>query len=87
MINPLASALSSLRPGADFSFVDQDISTIVWNTEGVTIPTETEIAEEIARLEAIEIINLKAKEDAKASAQAKLAALGLTSEEILALYN
>jgi len=85
MINPLAAALNSLRPGTDFSFVDQDISTIVWKTEGVTAPTEVEITAEVTRLESAEIADVQAAEDAKASAQAKLAALGLTPEEISAL--
>ena len=83
MINPLSSALQSLRPGAEFSFTNQDVSTIVWHTEGITTPTKTEIDAKIADLETVNA----AKSDAKASAQAKLAALGLTGEEIAALSN
>ena len=85
MINPLASALSSLRPGADFSFVDQDIKTIVWNTEGVTTPTKKQIEDEIKRLEAEEAAALQARIDAKASAIAKLEALGLNLAEAQAI--
>jgi hypothetical protein len=83
MINPLSSALQALRPNAEFSFTDQDISTIAWHTEGVTTPSQTEIDAKIVELEAADA----AKADAKLTAQAKLAALGLTGEEIAALSN
>ena len=81
MINPLSSALQSLRPNAEFSFTDQDINTIVWHTEGVTTPSQAEIDAKIVELEAADA----AKVDARHSALAKLAALGLTPEEIAAL--
>lgn len=81
MINPLSSALQSLRPGAEFSFTDQDINTIVWHTEGVTTPSQAEIDAKIVELEAA----ATAKVDARQSALAKLAALGLTVDEIAAL--
>jgi hypothetical protein len=85
MINPLASALQSLRPGADFSFVDQDIKTLIWHTEGVTTPTKKQIEDEIKRLEAEEAAAAQARIDAKASAIAKLEALGLTLPEAQAI--
>jgi hypothetical protein len=81
MINPLSSALQSLRPNAEFSFTDQDISTIVWHTEGVTTPSQAEIDAAIAELETADA----AKVDARQSVLAKLAALGLTPDEIAAL--
>jgi DNA-binding NarL/FixJ family response regulator len=81
MINPLSSALQSLRPNAEFSFTDQDINTIVWHTEGITTPSQAEIDAKIVELEAADA----AKVDARQSALAKLAALGLTPEEIAAL--
>lgn len=86
MINPLASALTSLRPGAEFSFTDQDIKSIVWHTEGVTTPTKKQIDDEIKRLEAAELAEVQAKEAAKASAIAKLEALGLNLEEAKAIF-
>ena len=85
MINPLAAALYSLRPNADFSFVDQDIKSIVWNTEGVTTPTKKQIDDEIKRLEAEEKAAIQARIDAKASAIAKLEALGLNLDEAQAI--
>lgn len=86
MINPLASALLSLRPGAEFSFNDQDMKTIVWHTEGVTTPTKKQIDDEIKRLEAAELAEVQAKETAKASAIAKLEALGLNLAEAQAIF-
>jgi hypothetical protein len=85
MINPLASALTSLRPGAEFSFTDQDIKSIVWHTEGVTTPTKKQIDDEVKRLEAEEAVALQARIDAKASAIAKLEALGLNLAEAQAI--
>jgi hypothetical protein len=83
----LADALQSLRPGAEFTFNNEDISTITWHTEGVTTPTQEEIDNEIQRLKDKADQDAVAKVDAKASAQAKLAAIGLTPEEIAALSN
>jgi hypothetical protein len=85
MINPLSSALQSLRPGSEFTFTEQDIKTIVWHTEGVTTPTKKQIDDEIKRLEAAELAEVQAKEAAKASAIAKLEALGLNLAEAQAI--
>jgi hypothetical protein len=81
----LAKAIASLRPGAEFSFSDQDIKTIVWHTEGVTTPTKKQIDDEIKRLEAEEAAAIQARIDAKASAIAKLEALGLNLAEAQAI--
>ena len=83
----LADALQSLRPGAEFTFNDDDISTITWHTQGTTTPTQEEIDNEIQRLKDKADQDAAAKVDAKASAQAKLTAIGLTPEEIAALSN
>ena len=83
----IADALQSLRPGAEFTFNDDDLSTITWHTQGVTTPTQEEVNNEIKRLEEEAAQAVTAKADAKASAQAKLAAIGLTPEEIAAVTN
>jgi hypothetical protein len=85
MINPLSSALQSLRPGSEFTFTEQDIKSIVWHTEGVTTPTKKQIDDEIKRLETAELAEVQAKEAAKASAIAKLEALGLNLAEAQAI--
>jgi len=83
----LADALQSLRPGAEFTFNNDDISTITWHTQGVTTPTQEEIDNEIKRLKDKAEQDAAAKVDAKASAQAKLLALCLSGEEIAAITN
>jgi hypothetical protein len=76
-----------MYPDAAFSMVDDDISTIVWRTEGITTPTQEEIDAEINRLAEAEAEVITAKADAKATAMSKLQALGLTSEEIASITN
>jgi hypothetical protein len=83
----IIDALRSLRPGAEFTINDLDINTITWYTEGVTTPTQEEIDNEIKRLEDEASAALATKAAAKESAQAKLAALGLSGEEIAAITN
>jgi hypothetical protein len=80
-----ARALSALRPGAEYTMTDDDLSTIVWNSPDVTTPTEAEVNAKIAELEAADTQAVINKAAAKASADAKLAALGLTADEIAAL--
>jgi hypothetical protein len=77
----LTRALSALRPGAEFTLNDDNLSTVRWNVEGTTTPTQAEVDAKIIELQAedAEI------ESAKVSGRAKLAALGLTAEEIAAL--
>jgi hypothetical protein len=82
----IIEALQSLCPGAQFTINDEDISTIVWYTEGVKTPTKKEIADEIKRLEAAEAKAIADKAAAKASAIAKLEALGLNLEEAQAIF-
>lgn len=76
----LAKALISLRPGKEFTFENDDISTVRWNDPTVVTPTVEEIEAELARLD-------QEKADKKAAAEAKLAALGLTPEDFKALLS
>jgi hypothetical protein len=82
-----SKAIQSLRPGAEFTINDEDLSTIVWYTEGVTTPTKEEVDAEVVRLEAAAQAAIVAKAAAKESAKAKLEALGLSDEEIAAITN
>jgi len=81
----LSKAIISLRPGAEFSMDGDDIKTIVWHTEGVSTPTKKQIDDEIKRLEAEEAAAAQACIDTKASAIAKLEALGLNLAEAQAI--
>ena len=83
----IVDALISLRPGAQFTMNDEDLSTIVWYTDGVTTPTKEELDAEVVRLEEAVTAAIAAKAAAKESAKAKLAAIGLSDEEIAALTN
>jgi hypothetical protein len=76
-----------MYPDAAFSMVDDDISTIAWRTEGITTPTQEEIDAKIKQVEDEEAAKVAAQAANKESAQAKLAAIGLTPEEIAALSN
>jgi len=80
-----AQAIMSLRPGVEWSMNGDDVEGIIWHTEGVEPLTSAEVQAEVARLEQAEIDAAAAKEAAKASALAKLEALGLTTEEAQAI--
>ena len=83
----IINALLSLRPGAQFTINDEDLSTIVWYTDGVTTPTKEELDAEVIRLEEEATAKVAVQAANKESARAKLAAIGLTPEEIAALSN
>ena len=74
----LADAIRSLRPSAEFSYTDNDYSTIQWDVLEGKAPTKTEIDAEIAKIKAIEIDDLNVKAEAKA---ALLERLGITEDE------
>jgi len=76
----LAKALTSLRPGKEFTFNDEDLTTIRWNDPDVVTPTQAEVDAELARL-------AQEEADKKAAAEAKLATLGLTPEDFKALLS
>lgn len=76
----LGKALTSLRPGKEFTFNDEDLTTVRWNDPDVTTPTQAEVDAELARLAQEEL-------DKKAAAEAKLAVLGLTPDDFKALLS
>ena len=78
-------AVMSLRPGAEWTMNGDDVEGIIWHTEGVQPLTTAEVQAEVARLEQAALDEAAAKEAAKASALAKLEALGLTAEEAQAI--
>jgi hypothetical protein len=74
----LISAIWNLRPTAEFTFTDQDYSTIKWDVLDGDAPTQTEIDAEIARIKATEIVQQSEAATAKA---ALLERLGITEDE------
>ncbi len=80
-------AIRLMYPDAAFSMTDDDISTVVWRTEGITTPTQEEVENAITAMEAAEAAQVAKLAANKESARAKLTALGLTGEESAALSN
>ena len=78
-------AVMSLRPGAEWTMSGDDVENIIWHTEGVAPLTKAEVDAEVARLEQAAVDEAAAREAARASAVAKLAALGLDEVEVAAL--
>jgi len=80
-----AQAVMSLRPGIEWSMNGDDVEGIIWHTPNVEPLTTAEVQAEMVRLEQAAIDEAAAREAAKASALAKLEALGLTADEAAAI--
>lgn len=74
----LAHAIQSLCPGSEFSYTEEDYSTIQWDVLEGEPPTQKEIDAEIARLTELQTNEAQAKAEARA---AILERLGLTEDE------
>jgi hypothetical protein len=78
-------AILEINPDSKFSYIDEDIENIKWESPEIPIPTREELDEVLENMAAQKIIESEAKATARASALAKLAALGLSADEIAAL--
>ena len=74
----LVKAIKKLRPTAEFSFQEDDYSTIKWDVLEGTAPTQAEIDSTIEQIKAEEKIEADKK---AAERQALLSRLGITEEE------
>jgi len=83
--NYLAEAIWKLRPNAEFSFEEQDYSTVKFDKIEGNPPTQAEIDAAIEQVKADQITAKAKAETDKAAAEAKLAALGLTADDLKAL--
>lgn len=81
----LVKAIRKLKPTAEFSFIDDDYSTIKWDKLDGDAPTQAEINIAIDEVKADETQAEISKAQAKTAAEAKLAALGLTADDLRAL--
>ncbi len=81
----IVAAIQKLKPGAEFSFTDNDYSTIKWDILEGDAPTQAEIDAAIEQVKADEAQAELDKATKKAAAEAKLAALGLTADDLQAL--
>ena len=78
----LVNAIKYINPDAEFSIVDGDLDSIVWDKPKTGYPTKEEI------LAAVEPAKAKAQADIEAAQNAKnavLQKLGLTADEVAAL--
>ena len=75
-------AILHIRPEAQFILTEDELN---WLDETQTKPTNAQIETGWIAYQATEATEAEAKASAKATAQAKLAALGLTVEDLQAL--
>ena len=74
----ISRAIQNLRPQSEFSFNDEDISSIEWVKLDGKAPTEAEINAEIEKVKASDL----AKEAERLAKKAELLAkLGITEDE------
>lgn len=81
----LVTAIRKLHPEAEFSITENDYSTVKWDVLEGDAPTQAEVD---VTIEAIKQEEIQAEAEAaakKAAAEAKLAALGLTADDLKAL--
>ena len=81
----LVNAIKYINPTSEFSFVNNDLETIVWDNPKTGYPTKEQILAAIEPAKTKMQADLNATEAAKAAAEAKLAALGLTADDLKAL--
>lgn len=78
-------AIQLLKPTAEYSFTNDDYSTIKWDVLEGSAPTKAQINEAIEQIKANETQAELDNAAAKEAAEAKLAALGLTADDLKAL--
>lgn len=81
----VVDAILSLVPGAQVSVVGNSVDSITWHETPESIPTSTEILNEVDRLNDLQDQLVQDAISAKESALLKLAALGITEEDFKAL--
>ena len=74
----LSKAIILLKPTAEFSYTDDDYSTIKWDVLEGDAPTQAEVNAAIEQVKANEITEAEAK---AAQRQSLLNRLGITEEE------
>jgi len=77
----ILKVIQYINPNAKFQITDNDINQIQW-LDGTTPISAEDINSKISEYETVEATKKIDKENNKASAKAKLAALGLTEAEI-----
>ena len=85
MMNYLVRAIKKLKPSAEFTFIDDDYATIEWHVLEGNAPSQEEIDAAIEQIKLDETQAELNEKAAKIKAEAKLAALGLTADDLKAL--
>jgi hypothetical protein len=80
------AAIKYIYPDAIFSMIDDDVKQITWVGQEYPVPTAKALKDTIAAIEVAEAKAIADKAAAKASAIAKLEALGLNLEEAQAIF-
>jgi hypothetical protein len=81
----LAEAINLYNPNAQWTLLGDDYNTLDWHSVDIAKPTKTQLENLLLEVEAVQAQqNAKAEAD-KNAAQAKLAALGLTPDDLKAL--
>jgi hypothetical protein len=83
--NYLSLAIQKLRPDSEYKFLEQDYSSIEWFKLEGEAPTQAEIDAGIEQVKADEAQAELDKAAKKATAEAKLVALGLDLDDLRAL--
>ena len=79
-------AVASLRPGAEWTMIGDDVEGIIWHTEGVEPLTTAEVQAEIARLEQAAADKEAAEQAARDASIAHAKSLGFTDDMIAVMY-
>ena len=79
MSNDLTKAIYKLKPNAEFSFTNNDYSTVKWDVLDGEAPTQAEIDDAIKSIKKDEKAEAKTKEATKS---AILERIGLTADEL-----
>ena len=80
----IIEAIRNLAPESEFSYKDEDLTTIEWQSENIKQPTIAAIEKEIAKVKTAKETEAATKEAAKA---ALLTKLGITAEEAVLLLS
>lgn len=84
MTNYLVDAIKLLKPNAEFSFINNDYSTVKWDVLDGDAPSQKEIDNAIKSIKAKEIAELEARATAKSEL---LNRLGITEDEFKLLLS
>ncbi len=83
-MSDLVKAIRSLKPNSEFSYQNEDYSTIKWDVLEGDAPTQAEIEAALKKIEADEIAQAAKEANDKA---ALLTKLGLTADEFKTLLS